>query len=363
MIAPKYYATLKDFDRLDFKTLENTVSAFYMGRFCGYSLKQISELDTGMNNVNDMLRFVYKMGCEIVAEDKSETLGSAMQQGISYYQNYVQVKNWNRRKQVYSFDADMLNELIRTDISDITLPYDAFEHLPYRSLYLDFSANKQIVKTLNADGCLVDIQAVTLPEDKYSQYVVILLSFLEQNETRMIKAQILPNEKGNVKIPIDDIINSDATWGLYVSETGKYPEGVRPELQEFLAIQCLLYLCSYEPDIRETPASKMQYRKVKKDKKNGKQVPVREYAVGERFGEAFRKWTKGCIGQSSEHTPTGRRNKPHMRRAHYHRYWIGKRNSDERQLVTRWVHECLCGLTEDEAEDKLDTIKHKAVKG
>ena len=38
-----------------------------------------------------------------------------------------------------------------------------------------------------------------------------------------------------------------------------------------------------------------------------------------------------------------------MRRAHYHRYWIGKRNSDERQLVTRWVHECLCGLTEDEA--------------
>jgi hypothetical protein len=365
-IAPKYCVIEKQFDKMDFKTIENTVTTFYMRKSCDHSPEEIAMLDTGMTDVNDLLRFVYKNSSKLVAMGEADTLENAMQQGICYYQNYIQVKSWNRRKQVYTFDADMLNELIRTDISDIVIPYDAFEYLPYRSLYLDFSANSQIVKTVGADGCLVQIQSVTLREtgDQFYQFCVILSSFYKDNEITMMKAVVLPNDKNDVRLSVDEFTKAyDSKLGLYVSETGICPEEMRPELQGMLVVQCLLYLCSYQPDIHETTASKMQYRKVKKAVKSGKQLPVREYVVGERFGEAFRKWTKGCLGQSSEHTPTGRKNKPHMRRAHYHRFWTGKRDSDERRLVTRWVHECFCGLTEDEAEGSLDTVRHEVREG
>ena len=353
-IAPKSNVS-KSFDKLDTKMLEDVITTFYMGKFCGCSPEEISKIKVN-GNAEFMLKFLFNEAHNAVDRGEAENLYTGMQIGICYYQDCVQLRRWYRSKQVYSFDADMLKELIRTDITDITLLYDVFEHLPNRSVYLDFSASPEIVNLIDADGCIAQVQTANLVEDNNDQYHIILMLFYKENNIKMIKAMVLPNEKDGSKIAIDDVLKSAGSLGLFTNSTSELPEDCRPKLQELLTLQCLLYLCSYEPDIYETTVSKMQNRKAKQSKNKNK--PNREFKVGERFGTAYRKWTKRLLGQSDEHTSTERRNKPHIRKAHWHRHWIGKHGSDKRKLVVRWHYECFCGLTEKEAEDKLDTVKH-----
>ena len=35
---------------------------------------------------------------------------------------------------------------------------------------------------------------------------------------------------------------------------------------------------------------------------------------------------------------------------------VGKKNSDDRELIIKWVSECFCGVTDS---SELDTVKHK----
>ncbi len=358
---PKYHVNKDEYDKLDFIVLEKSVTNFYMAKFFEYSPEEIAQVDTGTAEVNDMMRFVYRVAKKAVHDGTHSDIEEAMQTGICYYQNYVQMKRWYKRKQIYSFDAEILNELIRTDIENITLPHNIFNHLPCDSLCLDFSANKQITRLIGAERCVVQVNPVRLRENG-EEYHVILVSFYNSNDTNMMKAVVLPNEEGSSDISVKDFIKPTTSLGLYISCNADVPVGCHPELQELLVLQCLIYLCSYEPDIHETVVSKAQHRKAKQNKKKRNDLPNREFKVGERFGAAFRKWTKGQLGQSSEHTETGRKNKPHLRRAHWHRFWVGKRNSEERRLVIKWLSECLCGVSENEAEARLDTVKHE-VKG
>lgn len=366
-VDPKCYVD-REYFKEDPQIFEDAVSVFYMSKFCGYAAEEIPRIQASKKITGDIVKDARERDCTVVlgflygkalaAVDKGEAanIDEAMQTGICYYQNYVQISRWRKSKQVYSFDADILNELVKTDISKLSLPYDIFAHLPNRSLYLDFTANRTLTDEIKADGCLIQVQAVTLTEDNNDQYCIILMSFLKNNETNLMTAMVFPNEKDGTEIKANELYKN--SLGVFVHSADE-TDGSKHALRSLLILQSLLYLCSYEPDIHETPASKMQYRKAKQNKKKSKtDMPVREYKVGERFGTAFRKWTKGQLGQSDEHTSTGRRNKPHIRKAHWHRHWIGKRGSEERELVVRWHYECFCGLTEKEAEDKLDTVKH-----
>lgn len=350
--------------------LTNAILTFYVGGFCGYRPEELVNLGID-RETSEMMKFIYKTAVDMAKEGEYD-VSTAMHIGICYYQNYVQVRNWRKTKQVYSFDSDMLNELIRTDIKGITIPQDVFDYLPNQCVYLDFSANPEIINKIGADGCIAQVNAVTLQGKSSHQNSVVLMSFFKNNEPSYKIATILPNE-GNYEMSIEEILHmaenisnpnerksQTASMDITGISEDERPEGYEPELQPLLVLQCLLYLCSYEPDIYETASSKMQYRTAKKNKKTrNNEMPNREFKVGERFGEAFRRWTKGMLGQGNEHTATGKHVKPHIRKAHWHRFWVGKRGSEERRLVLKWVSECFCGITEDETENKLDTVKHK----
>ncbi|MBR0542456.1 MAG: hypothetical protein IJK26_09705 [Clostridia bacterium] len=339
---------------------EDAVTLYYIGKYCGYDFFDLSRLPIQEQENHQIKKSLALLGSlwgqakGRFINGKTPDFDVEFQTGICCYQSYAQASRWNKSKQIYSFDADILRELARTDIKGITLPYDIFEHLPCKCLYLDFSANEELCNTLKADGCLIQVQAATLTEDNYDQYCVLLMSFYKDNDINLMTATVLANQKDGTEISMDELY--EASLGLI---TTLDDEETTKQLRNILVIQTLLYLCSYEPDIHETPASKMKHRKMKQNKKAGKntELPTREFKVGERFGEAFRKWTKGQLGQSSDHTPTGRHNKPHLRRAHWHRHWLGKRDG-ERRLVIKWHSECFCGVTEDEADGKLDTVRH-----
>lgn len=283
---------------------------------------------------------------------------------ISYYENPTITENlvsimhymslvseWKKSKQVYKFNRDLLNELSETDI-DFTLPHDIFKRLPYQTLYLDFSDNRELCSKISADGCIITPRSTMIMiGGEIKQFTVLMIVTYRGGKSVISRAITLPNESDGFSISADDLC---AEFDDADSESIVY-DGAR--LQTIVVMQAILYLCSYEPDIRESSSSKAERRTAKRLRIKKSDMPAQTYEVGVRFGAAFRKWTAGTLG-ADHSTGTGSHKRPHMRRAHWHRFWTGKRNSDERKLIIKWVSECFCGIAEGET-DKMSAVQHK----
>lgn len=261
-------------------------------------------------------------------------------------QPQLMINDWQKKKQCFVFDEDFIEELSETVNAKETLDVgqEIFSYLPYTSFYMDFSRNQTLCNAIGFDGVLV--YAVNLNKT--------LSSGSDKNlfdDDREIWCLLARNYKDG------------EAYGGFGFTFGKMTEVKIDEPSISLMLQCVLYLSSYEPDIRESAASKQRYRQAKQNKKSTKNnMPEREYKVGERFGNAFRKWTKSTVGSGTSSEFTGSHKRPHIRKAHWHSFWVGKRDTPERRLVVKWVSEMFIGLKEDEAEEKLDIVKHKVEK-
>jgi len=344
------------------REIEAAVIAFSTAYFCKYDIEDIPLITNAEFPHSTIIQNVSKVSKQIAAEEKIP-YEICFFSGMTILQKYVQLQRFNRCKQVYAFDGDIAEELLRTK-RDVTLPPNIFDRLPHNTLYLDFSAcSKELRENVGMDGCLVQVNKSQFDNLNSGFYIISALLFSNNDSIGMRSTLVVNSEKEGVKFGDFDEFKNNCRLNVDVEKAanGEIAEMLSKDIaanQSYLIVQSLFYLCSYEPDIHETAPSKIQYRKARQNKKKNADMPIREFKVGERFGEAFRKWTKGQLGQSGTHASTGRHNKPHMRRAHWHRFWIGKRDSEERKLVAKWVSECFCGITEDEA-DKLDMVTHE----
>ena len=108
----------------------------------------------------------------------------------------------------------------------------------------------------------------------------------------------------------------------------------------------LLYLCTENANIKNiaaynTPSDKNQ-NNISKDISNikGKHAPDINI-VGEDVGIRIRK-LKASNYDSNKHTSnnsnsTKKEKAPHIRRGHYHSYWVGKHGTPERKLILKWI--------------------------
>ena len=103
-----------------------------------------------------------------------------------------------------------------------------------------------------------------------------------------------------------------------------------------LLLNGLAYLCSANADI----AAVYTPRKEKRRNNAKKRSQATWHEVGYRIGAQLRNYNR----QKSERgEKTGRKVRPHMRRAHWHRFWIGPRDG-ERRLVLKWVAATMVGV-------------------
>lgn len=109
-------------------------------------------------------------------------------------------------------------------------------------------------------------------------------------------------------------------------------------------VSLYLYLCAENADIgggSERPA-KPQPKRIKGGYRMFPPDNPKVWDVGSRVGaklRASRAWVTQVAANDEEGTHAGPR--PHFRRAHWHHYWIGPLNSENRKSVLRWVHQCL----------------------
>jgi hypothetical protein len=108
-------------------------------------------------------------------------------------------------------------------------------------------------------------------------------------------------------------------------------------------VSLVLYLCSENAEIRQSGGGKRRlgYPELKKTKKGLRLFPPDQpthWEVGYRLGAALR--LAGAERDSAEADPAGShaRPRPHIRRAHWHSYWVGKLSEPEARIVVlKWL--------------------------
>ena len=302
-------------------------------RFNGLGTGDYKALEEYILNTPIAFNKKYIHFCKMANSDLDPEYYSTLISAATYEAVALQ---WNKTKQSYKFDKYFIEEMGKTT-KGINLPHLVFDKLPFKTVYLDISQNPKSGK----NGALVNVRKIAEHSNGEVLWMLTMLNVAVDKILSSISL-IIEDPVGGKELDFDALGNDNID-------------------NEALYTQLLIYLCSYEPDIRDDAASKMQYKKAKQARKKGvkAELPVQKHMVGERFGEAFRKWTVSTLGKSSDRPEghTGVHVKPHIRRAHWHRYWIGKR--DNKELIIKWVHECYCGTTEDDAKDTLDIVKHK----
>lgn len=271
---------------------------------------------------------------------------------INQTQLSVQINKWKKTKQVFLYKKDLINELIETDPESV-IQTKMLENLPGSTFYVDFTDNEELCNEIKLDGILVDVTPVVV-ENK-SRFCLSTI-FYRDGKARTNNVEL--SAKNTELITVNKMVDDFKI--IFEKIAPQLSEKDYEKLRKIMVIKVMsvLYLSMDKIDLREKRSSVVNRQQARKNKISKSNLPPDEYEVGVRFGAAFRKWTIDASNQEKGET-TGKHVRPHFRRAHVQRYYVGPKDAAERQYVWRWKHPCLVGLEEKDAEKKLDVVKHK----
>lgn len=282
--------------------------------------------------INELIINDYKM---------TEMPNSFIKKGMNKTQRYTEWREmlsmvrvahkWCQNKIVYQIDPVFEKELIKTT-GTIKVPYSILKNLPFDCFYIEFGSgtlfsqyvgffvNVYILR--NGSLCLA-INRMTSDEVCYHNFLIAGDCFKGFG----VKNEIIDNETYLVFAPDDICLNE-------VSEdTMKH--NVNLEAEDIFILQFILYLCSDKSDILLSEESRKTYKEPKVIK--NKYSEIRKYEVGFKLGKAFKEFEEKEIKRYvSDGNGTPKR--PHIRRAHWSTYHIGKGRTES---VLRWINQIM----------------------
>ena len=109
------------------------------------------------------------------------------------------------------------------------------------------------------------------------------------------------------------------------------------------AMQLLLYICAQNAEISEKTESRKAYKKSPKIIKD-QYKEIRQFERGKKTSEIIRKTFKTHSSEMADDElqivflqKTGNKKRPHVRKGHWHHYWIGSKKGRNRQLKLNWI--------------------------
>lgn len=248
-------------------------------------------------------------GCEDNIQDINEDAIHGECEFSSESIFYLWCAIWRKEKHIIQFDPDLAKELLKQDFPR-TIPVSVFNNLPLDCFYVDYKFS------LPSGYC----------------YDGFLFQFYEFNNCNAIWFGFTDSKFNNpitVSIKITDNIidpQSRDTFGSY--RTNVPLEDMRYAVLN--SLQLLLYLCSENAEIEKDKNKKI----IRKTKIRDNWGEVQLWKAGEHFGNSYRQWVE--IPQYHKTIKGGTPKRPHLRKGHYHHYWIGKQ-SEDRKLILKWI--------------------------
>jgi hypothetical protein len=266
--------------------------------------------------------------------------------------------NWVRDHEIiYSVDTDLRDQLLRSGLPEDEIPSDVFRRLPHGTPM--FVLNEPILVP-HGDDLFAYGQFIAIYMNERTGWIDVDATNAEYIRLLWfgINKQWIDNGKVNPDWPagaIDTMVTSQSisldepminmnellselvSTAPIVEEGDNFAnrilvddgDGWANTTKSLFAVGVMLtmYACSDEPDLIDVtpPASLRANGKFK-----GSNLEIHD--LGIRIGAALRTHRTA----SGNATGTGNPVTPHVRRAHWHRFWTGPRDG-ERTLVLRWL--------------------------
>ncbi len=247
---------------------------------------------------------------------------------------------WRKNKIVYVFDRTMETEL--TETKDVEISRDMMLRLPYRCFFIKTTTLKVRESTL--DGFIVNFSWDT----RRQQEVVGLTPCFGDVA---LETEYLLAENGIIKMTgiedIDPIPEKENLKDQFLPSIYQHAVNRRKVLQ------LILYIISENSDVIPENEKTRSYIYQKKETAfavKDRHREIKRWDVGTRKGPALKKAIEAYKYKSDKSTAGSHSGKrPHMRRAHWHRYWTGSASSGDRKVIIKWLHPMMIGkLNADE---------------
>jgi hypothetical protein len=295
-----------------------------------------TELDKTREKLTQQLRLL-GVGDELIDNYAEDSLQNMHIEHSSIH--YTIMLNWRHSKGVYKFDSEILPKLYLTSLP-INISPIIFTRLPEFCVYVE-TPDRKTWDGEPMQGFFAMCEE-TSSKTKLERFLYMLIDTGDEN--KLDKTYILQFS----------LVESSLEKTLESLTLFDWESSLREDLIDWVAplFSQLLYLCSEEPEIDDlsgknkapvTPALKKTrkgYRLFAPDK-------ISEWGCGWRTGKLIRNASKI---QDDEDTSEEKndaeiivelslRNRPrgHIRRAHFHTFYAGKKNASEREVRIKWL--------------------------
>lgn len=267
---------------------------------------------------------------------------------------------WRVTQGIYHFDETLLDELWNTPISG-ELPVDLLHRMPEWCVYVEIGRVAPMIRTRGGRAVYPSVDhlhgvfaCLDIGVASKAMEIVMLLDYEMEMVAFGIPLQGTIDE--SVRAVEGHVRKGIADANARNLGNRSFPDGIdldftkaRDLTSKILSL--VLYLCSEEPDLRESegsgrvPAIPAPVVTKKYGSRYHSPTKATYWNLGFRLGPALRKARDEAQLRHEEvptadDAPENRRDAPlgHIRRAHWHTFWTGPRNQPEqRRRILKWL--------------------------
>ena len=242
---------------------------------------------------------------------------------------------WRMTQAAYTYDPTVFDALWKTPVTG-EIPVQIFYHLPDWCVYILTPGKTWLGKSLNGFFAHADF----VPKTKRTFLRLLLDLSVPGHDSHEVDAVPIHLGERTIHDSIERMVISRSASDMSKVYSDQELTTFRQIVPSLVSL--VLYLCSENAEVFDIRGGKhpLQRPKPKKTK-----LGLRLYApdhptqwnVAYRLGAALRReWAVQEPGDSSEGTHAKPR--PHIRRAHWHSYWVGKVHQPEtRRVIVKWL--------------------------
>lgn len=257
---------------------------------------------------------------------------------------------WKQSKQIFQFAEELSDELMMQSNEDLLIPVAVLKNMPFPCVYIK-------LQNQDVDGFFVYWEQ-DLSKGLYFELRMLLMADGKMNNFPLIlHLTDCDTIADGVKASARQIKKSLGAASAFASAANticsQYVSFAIERISKYL--QLLLYLCAENADIVEQ--SNITTQK-KEEKSNSSVQKPNKHKVAQVWdvGYVIKKQLKAYKQNDSSSSVVGDESKkrPHMRKGHYHHFWVGKKDGSNRRLILKWVHPILVGA--DNSDEVITTI-------
>ncbi|EOV4287844.1 AcrVA2 family anti-CRISPR protein [Escherichia coli] len=245
---------------------------------------------------------------------------------------------WRVGQGIYRFDSAVFDAVVDMDIPEI-IPAETMYHLPEWAIWVETPG-------LKLEGSPVHGFFATIEQDTPGSEASMVLFVDSERKLEISKFVLRPGT------PIKDCVMQSAMYGYFFSALdGLPPLEMATRQAELLKpyLNLLLFITTQASEITSSQEQRPSRALPKKTSKGERFFPPNapmKWDVGLRIGAALK--TESCpSGPSGDSQSSQGTVRPHIRRAHWHGYWLGPRDGD-RTFDLRWLPPVAVNVKENE---------------